>query len=127
MEDLAQEAFEEAIIGRRDLRPALTEAAAQIDRELAVEEPRTLSGLTQVEGFLALAVGLTGVAMLLTCLRSAGPERRKRRQGYAFLSPSLLHLVVFGLGPVLFSLYLAFHRWSIVDPSKPFVGLAHFR
>jgi len=46
--------------------------------------------------------------------------------GYAFLAPALIHLIWWAAGPMAFSLFLAFRRWSVVDPAKPFVGLANF-
>jgi len=46
--------------------------------------------------------------------------------GYVFLAPALVHLVWWAAGPMAFSLFLAFRRWSVVDPAKPFVGLANF-
>ncbi|HEY2175393.1 MAG TPA: sugar ABC transporter permease [Mycobacteriales bacterium] len=58
-------------------------------------------------------------------------SRRKRKwrsalTAYAFLTPWLLGLVVITLGPMLFSLYLAFTRYDLLSPPK-WVGLANFR
>jgi len=46
--------------------------------------------------------------------------------GCAFLSPSLAHLLWWAVGPLLFAAYLAFHRWSVISPARPFVGLDNF-
>ena len=46
--------------------------------------------------------------------------------GYLFLAPALVHLIWWAAGPLGFSLFLAFRRWSIVDPAKPFVGFDNF-
>lgn len=46
--------------------------------------------------------------------------------GLLCLSPTLVIVSVFTLFPVLFSLYLSFHRWSILRPEKPFVGLDNY-
>ncbi len=46
--------------------------------------------------------------------------------GYLFLAPALAHLIWWAAGPLGFSLFLAFRRWSVVDPAKPFVGLDNF-
>jgi ABC-type sugar transport system permease subunit len=46
--------------------------------------------------------------------------------GYLFLAPALVHLIWWAAGPLGFSLFLAFRRWSVVDPAKPFVGLDNF-
>jgi multiple sugar transport system permease protein len=34
--------------------------------------------------------------------------------------------VVFVFTPIIFSAYLSLHRWDIVVPEKPFVGLGNF-
>ena len=61
------------------------------------------------------------------------PARRRRSfrdvAPYVFISPFFLIFCVFGLFPLLFSIYLAFHRW---DPSAgmeamQWVGLDNFR
>lgn len=46
--------------------------------------------------------------------------------GYLFVLPAAIHLAVFTLIPILFSLYLSFHKWSILKPAKPFVGLKNY-
>ncbi len=46
--------------------------------------------------------------------------------GYLFLAPALIHLIWWAAGPLGFSLFLAFRRWSVVDPAKPFVGFDNF-
>lgn len=46
--------------------------------------------------------------------------------GLLCLSPTLIIVAVFTLFPVLFSFYLSFHRWSILKPEKPFVGLDNY-
>ncbi len=51
---------------------------------------------------------------------------KKTVVGYAFLAPALIHLIWWAAGPLAFSLFLAFRRWSVVDPAKPFVGMANF-
>ncbi|GHH77083.1 cytochrome c biogenesis protein [Streptomyces sulfonofaciens] len=56
--------------------------------------------------------------------------RRRRRwrhlPQYAAISPFFVLFAVFGLYPVLYSLYLALQRWDGVGPKK-FVGLENFR
>jgi|FLYN01.1.fsa_nt_gi multiple sugar transport system permease protein len=43
-----------------------------------------------------------------------------------FLAPSLIGLLVFIVGPIGSSLWLAFHDWNLLSPPE-FVGLANFR
>lgn len=45
---------------------------------------------------------------------------------YAMISPFYILFIVFGLFPILFSLYLAFHAWDGLGPME-FVGLRNFR
>lgn len=47
--------------------------------------------------------------------------------GYTFLAPALIHLIWWAVGPVAFSFFLAFHRWNVIDPAKPFVGFDNFK
>lgn len=60
-----------------------------------------------------------------------GPGRCARVPGNAyrlgFVGPAVAHLAVFSFGPILFAGYLALHRWGLVEPLKPFVGLDNFR
>src|SRR5207244_6158373 len=39
---------------------------------------------------------------------------------------SALLLVVFSLVPLLFAGYLSVHRWSLIEPVRPFVGLENY-
>jgi len=65
--------------------------------------------------------------MALLYFRAKGQERRTAGTGIFFLGPSLIHLIVFILTPIVFSAYLSFHCWGIVVPDQPFVGLDNFR
>src|SRR5207237_119087 len=57
----------------------------------------------------------------------AQPRRRRETvTAWAFLAPSMLHLAVFSFAPILFAFYLAMHRWSPVEPVRPFVGVVNF-
>jgi multiple sugar transport system permease protein len=51
----------------------------------------------------------------------------KERSAYVFLLPGLLLFSVFTLAALIFAIYLTFHRWSIIEPDKPFVGLDNYR
>ena len=52
--------------------------------------------------------------------------RRSARSGWLFILPSFAHLAVFVLFPILFALYLSLHRWDVLKPHKPFVGLTNY-
>ena len=63
-------------------------------------------------------------------MRAAAPRTRRRKRSYwpqyLAISPFFVIFAVFGLFPVLFSLYLAFHRWNGLGEME-FVGLDQFR
>jgi ABC-type sugar transport system permease subunit len=50
---------------------------------------------------------------------------KKRLTPYLMVSPYLVHLGLFVLFPVIFSIVLMFHRWNIISPME-FVGLQNF-
>lgn len=52
--------------------------------------------------------------------------KERNRVGYICLIPSFLHLAVFILFPIGFSLYLSFHEWDMMSKAKPFVGLGNY-
>lgn len=65
--------------------------------------------------------------------RADAPARRTRRRrsseraGYLFILPATLHLLLFALLPIIFSLYLSFHEWTSPSfLSAPFVGLDNY-
>jgi len=47
--------------------------------------------------------------------------------GYVFSAPWIASFLVFGAYAMGFGVYLAFHKWDILAPSKPFVGLSNFQ
>jgi multiple sugar transport system permease protein len=49
----------------------------------------------------------------------------QQSEGYLFLLPSLLGVLVFTVFPVLFAVFIAFTEWNLVSPPK-FIGLANF-
>ena len=52
--------------------------------------------------------------------------KERNRVGYICLIPSFLHLSIFILFPIIFSLYLSFHEWDMMSKAKPFVGLGNY-
>ena len=50
---------------------------------------------------------------------------RKKALPYFVVSPYLIHLALFILFPVLFSIVLTFHKWNIISPME-YVGLDNF-
>lgn len=58
--------------------------------------------------------------------RETWKEIKKHKSIYLFISPFFILFAVFGLFPILFSVYLAFQSWDGLAPMR-FVGLANFR
>jgi multiple sugar transport system permease protein len=61
-----------------------------------------------------------------TGLRGTLYRMRKEWSAYLFLSPSIIHFIIFYLLTIGFSFYLSFHEWNILEPEKPFVGLENY-
>ena len=60
-------------------------------------------------------------------IRHLGWRIWRERTAYLFLAPGFIIFSVFTLAAVVFAFYLTFHRWSIIEPAKPFVGLTNYR
>ncbi len=52
-------------------------------------------------------------------------KQGKTLSSYILISPYLLHVLVFVLFPVGFSLFLSFHEWNIIGPMN-YVGTANY-
>jgi multiple sugar transport system permease protein len=50
----------------------------------------------------------------------------RERSAYVFLAPGVLIFSVFTVAALVFAFYLTFHRWSIIEPAKPYVGLQNY-
>ncbi|MFB0537846.1 MAG: carbohydrate ABC transporter permease [Anaerolineae bacterium] len=48
---------------------------------------------------------------------------------YVFVSPAILALLLFTVGPILFTFWVSVHNWNIIEPisQMPFVGLENYR
>ena len=53
--------------------------------------------------------------------------RYEERIAFLFITPWLIGLIVFWIGPVLASLVLSFTDWDIIAPAPTWVGLANYR
>jgi multiple sugar transport system permease protein len=50
----------------------------------------------------------------------------RERSAYLFIAPGVIIFSVFTLAALIFAFYLTFHRWSIIEPEKPYVGLQNY-
>ena len=54
-------------------------------------------------------------------------HRSNEKAGYLFILPASMHLVIFLVIPLLFSLWLSFHRWNGINIREaPFIGLENY-
>jgi multiple sugar transport system permease protein len=53
-------------------------------------------------------------------------ERREAAGAWLFIAPSLLHLLVFSIGPMVFALWLSFHDWGLLDEERRFIGVGNY-
>ncbi|MEQ8675351.1 MAG: sugar ABC transporter permease [Aggregatilineales bacterium] len=54
-----------------------------------------------------------------------GIRRQRMLMGYLFIAPTIIGLVIFIVGPMLYTFYLSFHEWNVFRPPV-FVGLDNF-
>lgn len=82
---------------------------------------------------VTVVVLLCGAAAWIAAVVRTGRHSRIARSeqawGYLAIGPWLLGFLLFGLGPILFSMFLSLTRWSSLAPPSTarFVGLDHYR
>ncbi len=54
-------------------------------------------------------------------------EAKREWTAYLMQAPGLVLFFIFVVFSVVFSFYLSFHQWDILNPAKPFVGLDNYR
>jgi multiple sugar transport system permease protein len=69
---------------------------------------------------------ITKSSPLSSRVRETFRQMRKNWTAYLFLTPGLLHFLIFTLFAVSFAFYISFHKWNIIQPDKPFVGLDNY-
>ncbi len=52
---------------------------------------------------------------------------RNIRDGYLFLSPYLILVIIFLIYPIFSGLWISLHEWAILGSNKPFIGLNNYR
>jgi len=77
--------------------------------------------------FFALGFTACFVLAVMVLIRHRARHPGEAASASLFLLPSMLHLCFFLLAPLAFSLWMAFHRWSILSTTRQFIGLANFR
>ena len=127
-----QDAVDEVLVNGKPIAETMTAYARRIDQELATigrHRDASFSPIgehSEILLFLAAVAACVFGGCVLLYLRARGKERAATKTALSFLGPSLLHLTFFIFTPIVFSAYLSVHRWDIIVPDKPFVGLANF-
>ncbi|MET1058290.1 MAG: sugar ABC transporter permease [Nocardioides sp.] len=57
---------------------------------------------------------------------SRGAPREERVAGYAFVSPFFLVFAVFGLFPIVFTLWVSLHDWSLLGGKEGWAGMDNY-
>ena len=53
------------------------------------------------------------------------PHRRQSLEGYVFASPWIVGFLMLTAGPMLYSVWLSFNRWNVLQPAE-YVGLCNY-
>jgi ABC-type sugar transport system permease subunit len=119
-----------ALLLRSDLAEAATRLPVVTTQlrfdPLALPLPNGRLVALQLAGVWAVcATGLIAIAWLVSPRRSIA-ERREAQTAWAFLAPSAIHVLLFTLGPLVFTAYLSLHRWDLLDVERPFIGAENY-
>jgi ABC-type sugar transport system permease subunit/ABC-type glycerol-3-phosphate transport system substrate-binding protein len=127
-----QDAVDEVMINGAEIHTTMTSFAAQADKQLEAirsHEQLTFQPIREHSEILHVLLGAVGAGFLISLIlymKQKHAGRRQMRMGWMFLTPSLVHLLIFVVTPIVFSAYLSVHQWDIVVPQKPFVGFENF-
>lgn len=128
-----QDAVDEVMINDQPMHETMTSYAARVDRQIAnIREHETfefkpIRQHAEIVEFLAAVLLMILMVTWILYRRTRQRDRHSTASAFGFLAPSLLHLAVFVFTPIVFSAYLSLHRWDVIVPDKPFVGLDNFR
>jgi multiple sugar transport system permease protein len=70
---------------------------------------------------------MQSVTRVKTSSRSRWARLVRALPGYLFIAPAGAIIVVFSFVAIALSLYISFHRWGVLSPIHPFVGLANYQ
>lgn len=127
-----QDAVDEVMVNGQPMHATMTAYAVRVDRQLAnIREHETfefkpIRQHAEIVEFLGAVVLIILIVTGALYMRTRRRDRHSTASAVGFLAPSMLHLAVFVFTPIAFSAYLSLHRWDVVVPDKPFVGLDNF-
>ncbi|MFI5253357.1 MAG: extracellular solute-binding protein [Bacteroidota bacterium] len=128
-----QNAVDEVMLNNRPMHETMSKYALQVDKELRdirTNEKLTFKPIkthTEILQFLFGVASVVLVGCIALFVHGKKKDRRMTGIAFAFLSPSLIHLVVFIFTPIVFAAYLSTHRWDIVVPDISYIGLDNFK
>lgn len=114
-------------------KPEVALAKGQADAQARLNSLRREEKLPPFPWPLGIGVGVAIVTAILLCIY--WPERKVKytyrqrlesRAAYRFLSPWLIGLVLFTVGPMILSLLMATMNWDMIRPAQ-FRGAGNFR
>jgi multiple sugar transport system permease protein len=59
-------------------------------------------------------------------LRSNKGKRKDYFTSFLFMVPYLIAFVLFMLWPLLYGIYISFHKWELISKNHPFIGLGNY-
>ncbi len=127
-----QDAVDEVMVNGKPLHETMTAFASRVDAELSEIRShesfsfRPIRQHSEILWFLLAVTGCITVVSAIAYFRARARQRAVMRNALIFVGPSLLHLAIFVLTPIIFAAWLSVHRWDIVVPDKPFAGLQNF-
>ncbi len=125
-----QDAVDDIMLNHQPVHATLTRYAERADRELAAirtHRPEKFSPISQHSEIIFALLGVSALTLLACALLYLRERKGGTIRAFAFLLPSLIHLVVFIGTPILFAAYLSVRRWDLVASEQPFIGLENFR
>lgn len=127
-----QDAVDEVLVNKRPMHETMKLYAGRIDKELEnirhheLLEFKPIREHTEILEFLVVVTVAVAAGCVVLYQRARKAGRRITGTALAFLAPSIAHLTIFVVTPIVFAAYLSLHRWDIVVTEKPFVGLGNF-
>jgi len=108
-----------------DLNAAV--AQKELDRIYKPKSYPILSWTPVVGGYIAILIAfIIGMYVYFgRRMQARGYFRREFYAGYLFASPWFLGFLIFGGGPIVFSLFMSFCEYDVLSPPK-FVGLNNY-
>lgn len=137
MDEIIQREIQQALMNEKSIPQAMNDAEKSVNAilkeyqlERAAETHSKAPKFTPRETMTAISIGILAL-MVLVCsvmlFKEPQPMKvlKKHFWSYLFITPSFMVFIVFLLMPVVYSIILAFQKFSVTGST--FIGLANFR